>query len=245
MRSFQLRSPRWIDWFPVRERILNGYADCNGTVEPKNALMVDVGGGKGQYIRQFHQAFSNTPGRLILEDRPTILQQVRHQDVDIDPIELMAYDFFTPQIVRGKTSRPIARTFSAELYCTGARVYYFHNIFTNWSDDECSQILGNTVSAMTPGYSKLILNEVVLPDKGCSWQHAALDITMMTSFSGLLRTEERWHSLLTSSGLQQIIFWYPPDGADGVIEALRGEVDLTIRNPTYHATDAEYALPNE
>ena len=102
---------------------------------------------------------------------------------------------------------------------------------------------------MTPNYSKLILNEVVHPTAQCSLQHASLDIIMMTSFSGLHRFETHWRNLLTSLGLRDIEFWYPPGLGDGVIEAFRGEqrenIDARIRQPTYHTTDANYTLPNE
>lgn len=106
------------------------------------------------------------------------------------------------------------------------------------------QILRNTVSAMKPGYSKLVLNEVILPVEKCPWQHAALDIIMMTSFSGRHRSETHWRSLLSSAGLTHVTFWYPPDIGDGVIVATR-ELDPRTREPTYHSTNANYTLPNE
>ena len=102
---------------------------------------------------------------------------------------------------------------------------------------------------MTPNYSKIILNEVVYSTAQCSLQNAALDIIMMTSFTGLHRSESHWRSLLASMGLREIKFWYPPGLGDGVIEAIRGEqnenTDLRIRAPTYHTTSANYMLPNE
>lgn len=100
---------------------------------------------------------------------------------------------------------------------------------------------------MTPGYSILVLNEVILPATNCPWQHAALDTIMMTSFSGLHRSETRFHQLLNSAGLEAIKFWYPPETGDGIVQAVRRveDFDPRTRKPTYHTTDAHYNLPNE
>ena len=126
-------------------------------------------------------------------------------------------------------------------------MYYFHFVFTDWSDEECIQILRNTASAMTPGYSILVLNEVFLPTKNCPWQQATLDVIMMSSFSGRHRSQRRLQELLTAAGLEVTKFWYPPLVGDSVVTAVRkqDEVDVRIRNPTYHTTTAQYHLPNE
>ena len=100
---------------------------------------------------------------------------------------------------------------------------------------------------MTPGYSILILNEVILPTEKCPWQHAALDIIMMSSFAGLHRSHRRLHELLTSVGLEDIKFWYPPEIGDGIVQAVvrQNGSDARIGNRTYHSTNAQYNLPNE
>lgn len=102
---------------------------------------------------------------------------------------------------------------------------------------------------MTPGYSKLIIHEAILPAEHCSWQMAAFDVIMMTTFSGSHRSESAWRSLLTSIGLQDIRFSYPPGMGDGFIEAMRidndDQIDARVRARTYHTTGARYALPNE
>ena len=74
---------------------------------------------------------------------------------------------------------------------------------------------------MTPGFSKLIINDVILPDSGCHWQHATYDIIMMSSFAGCLRSENDYKQLLGECGLEIEKFWYPPGVGDGVVEAVR------------------------
>ena len=83
----------WVDWFPVRERLLEGG-------DPESALLVDVGAGKGHDLLAFREKYP-CQGRLVLQD----LEQVISGIGDIDPaIELMAYDFFTEQLVQGNPS---------------------------------------------------------------------------------------------------------------------------------------------
>ena len=64
----------------------------------------------------------------------------------------------------------------------GARCYYFRSIFHDWPDEDCIKILKNTAAAMTPGYSKLLMSEFVLPVKDCPLYPALLDINMMGKF---------------------------------------------------------------
>lgn len=84
----------------------------------------------------------------------------------------------------------------------GARAYYMRSICRDWSDDKLGEILSNTVSAMKPGYSRLFINEWVIPDTGSPFLPAVLDIAMMALESGVERTESKWKELLGSVGLE-------------------------------------------
>ena len=106
---------------------------------------------------------------------------------------------------------------------SGARAYYTHFVLHDWPDDKCREILRHLISAMTPGYSKLLLNESVLPDVGCPSFFAAGDINMMSIMAGKKRSRGQWLELLQSVDLDVIEFWNSSDdGADdeGVIEAM-------------------------
>lgn len=52
---------------------------------------------------------------------------------------------------------------------------------------------------MEPGYSKLLICDLVLPDKHVPPFVAALDWEMMTYVAGHERTEKEWRSLLEDS----------------------------------------------
>lgn len=67
----------------------------------------------------------------------------------------------------------------------GARCYYFRSIFHDWPDADCIKILKRTAEAMTPGYSKLLLSEFILPASNTPLYPALLDINMMGEFACL------------------------------------------------------------
>ncbi|KAI1764980.1 putative O-methyltransferase [Hypoxylon sp. FL1150] len=185
----------WIDWFPVKERLLDG-ATANST------LIVDVGGGKGHDLLAFHEKHP-LHGRLVLQDLAAVTEKIK----DPNPaIELMSYDFFTPQPVEG------------------ARAYFYHHIFHDWSDVKCTEILTHVRAAMKPGYSRLLIHDMIIPEQGASTFHAMLDMAMMAFNSGMERTERQWRELLESVGFEVLKAWLPlEEDADGIIEAVLKE----------------------
>ncbi|OJJ02334.1 hypothetical protein ASPVEDRAFT_83842 [Aspergillus versicolor CBS 583.65] len=182
---------KWTEWYPVQSRVLDGALE--GTV-----LMVDVGGGDGHDILDFNSKFPNS-GRLVLEDLGVVTEGIREFDKSIEKI---SYDFFTEQPVKG------------------ARVYFYHHIFHDWSDDYCHKILQRVAAAMTPGYSKLLINEMLVPEQGATKYQAQSDIAMMAFGGGMERTKSQWRTLLGTAGFQIVEFWEPADEGDGIIEAV-------------------------
>jgi hypothetical protein len=73
------------------------------TLSEENAVaMVDVGGGVGQVTEKVMEANPQLQGRcFILQDLGPIVEQARAKD---PKYQIMEYDFFTPQPVRGKFS---------------------------------------------------------------------------------------------------------------------------------------------
>lgn len=75
---------------------------------------------------------------------------------------------------------------------------------------------------MTPGYSKLLLHEMIIPEVGASQFHAMLDMTMMAFNGGMERTKQQWTALLEKAGLKVVQFWDPAEeGGDGIVEAVK------------------------
>ena len=203
----------WIDWFPVEEVIFSGTSEASDAI-----LLVDVGGSKGHDLERFLAKYPLSKGRLILEDLPGVLKNMEGLDKNIKAIP---HDFFTPQPIKGKCypTIPVCR----KLTFPGARAYYTHFVLHDWPDDKCRDILRNIVLAMTPGYSKILLNESILPDIGCSSSLAAGDINMMSIMAGKKRSRREWLELLESVNLKIIRIWDSPDSDEGVLEAMLDE----------------------
>lgn len=71
---------------------------------------------------------------------------------------------------------------------------------------------------MTPGYSKIILNELVLPDRGCGMVAAQVDITMMACLAATERSERQWRQVVGSAGLKIEKIWTDVPEAESIIE---------------------------
>ncbi|KAL9096998.1 MAG: hypothetical protein Q9165_000962 [Trypethelium subeluteriae] len=98
----------WIEWFPVQERILTGFEGHQDDV-----LLIDIAGGRGHDIEAFRHKFSEVKGKLILQDLPAVISDIKMLDENIQRQE---YDFFTPQTVQGICAFPI--TWSVRSYCS-------------------------------------------------------------------------------------------------------------------------------
>ncbi|KAK2049472.1 O-methyltransferase [Colletotrichum somersetense] len=194
MAGYRQGRPSWMDdgFFPVAERLIK-----DADTSPDAAFLVDIGGSLGHDLDEFCRKHPNAPGRHILQDLPPVLSQVQKLDPKIEP---MAYDFHTEQPIKG------------------ARAYYLHSVLHDWTDDVGRSILSRITAAMKPGYSKLLVNENVLPPTGANWQTTALDIMMMTLFSARERTEEQWRSLLEPAGLKIVNIWTKGEGVESLIE---------------------------
>ena len=94
MTARKLNRPIFANWFPVQERIIDGFDQGK---DNSNVLMIDIGGGLGHDLERFKRTFPQAGGRLILQD---LARTVADASVG-EGIEAMAYDFFTPQPVKG------------------------------------------------------------------------------------------------------------------------------------------------
>lgn len=190
-----VNAPQWFEIYPAKDRLGSELKD-----DKDAALVVDVGGGQGHEISKFQKRFSHLRGRLILQDLP---ETFTHLDPAPDHVELMSHDFFREQPVKG------------------ARIYFLRQIMHDWPDKKCATILANIAKAMDPEYSRLLIDDYVLPDTGAKRREAGMDFLMMLFASGMERTRHQWEQLLDSVGLQIVKIWYPAEGRgeEPVIEA--------------------------
>ncbi|KAK0513545.1 hypothetical protein JMJ35_003909 [Cladonia borealis] len=205
----------WMDhgFYPVEDNLAGGVSG-----EEEAVLLVDVGGGTGTNLQEFHGKYPGLHGQLILQDKPEVIKQATGLD---QSIRTMAHDFFTEQPVKG------------------ARAYYMSSVLHDWTDEQCAEILANLKFAMTPMYSKLLIHEFVIPDTGAHWISTALDIMMMAVFSSRERREQDWRKILEGVGFRIIKIWTAEPGAESLIEA---ELATEIPEHTTHTlTEADGA----
>lgn len=207
------------DFFPVTDRL-----DTKGgfPVGSDGALLVNVGGGMGHDLREFKAQFPQMPGKIVLQERPEVIQQIKDT---ILGVELMEHNFFTGQPIRGKAAPkqrlPRPSNYSVEFAkCViGARAYYLHSVLHDWDDAKCRQILTNLRPAMHPRFSKLLINELIIPDSGVAWSVTSMDWLMMALGAVRERTASDWVALLESTGFRVVKIWTYEEGTESLIEA--------------------------
>ncbi|PHH61141.1 hypothetical protein CDD81_758 [Ophiocordyceps australis] len=169
-------------YYPVQERLIDGADTC-----PDAAFLVDIGGNVGHSLADLKHHYPQLPGNLILEDLPAVINQIEHLDPSIIRIP---YDFHTEQPIKG------------------ARAYFMRAILHDWSDQACLSILARIKTAMKPGYSRLLINELVIPPTGVYHEATALDLQLMVLLSSWERTRSQWHDLLENrAGLRIMRIW--------------------------------------
>ena len=223
MSGYHAERPSWMDkgFFPVEERLIHGSKREKGEV-----LLVDIGGGLGHDLEEFKHKHATLLGerRLILQEllKTTIQGAKRMRPW----MEAMAYNFFTPQPIKGEITGHSAKFVlfpNKSNEVAGARAYYMHSVLHDWPDEQCRQILRILKDAMEPGYSKILINENVLPESGASWQMTSLDWTMMAMAGSAERTEKQWRKLIGSVGLRVSGIWTKDPAYESLIEVNLGE----------------------
>lgn len=183
------------------DRELGSHAEADSGV-----LIVDVGGGRGKFVSTIRNSWPALRGRIVVQDLP---KEIEGRE-PAEGIEAMAYDFFTPQPIRG------------------AQIYLFVHIFHDWSDECCRQILANNTLAMTPGVSKLVIIDVVIAGVGALPFTAMMDSSMILH-GGMERTEKHWRALLEGAGLEVESIEGPKRGSvtgDSVIVAVKRDTGM-------------------
>ncbi|CAG8982199.1 hypothetical protein HYALB_00003635 [Hymenoscyphus albidus] len=177
-------------------------------------VFVDVGGGFGNQAMAVLEAFPELSGKLILQDLPQTLEHVPA----IDGIQVMAHNFFEPQVVK-------VMIYLKELRCrtniiSGAKFYYLRNILHDWPDEKSVVILKNIISAMEPD-SRILIDDKVLPNEKVHWQATQEDLTMMATLGSKERTVEQLRVLMDSAGLEVLdIVQYTTSLNDSIIVAV-------------------------
>ncbi|KAI1330330.1 putative O-methyltransferase [Xylariaceae sp. FL0255] len=194
MSAYRAGKPAWVDpgFYPVSD-LGQGFDSSAGEV-----LLVDVGGGLGHDLRELKQKHPTLPGKLVLQDREEVISTLADPD---GVFEATSHDFFTPQPVKA------------------ARAYYLHSVLHDWGDDDCIKILENLKPALKKGYSKILINEIVVPNQDATWPVTSMDQLVFVLGALQERSEAQWKSLLERAGLRVTKIYSYEMGSESLIEA--------------------------
>lgn len=178
MQAYRAGNKMWFEpgFYPVTDRLVKGFDASISEV-----FLVDVGGGKGHDLVAFATAYRSPPGKLVLQDQPSVIAEVPASFNSL--FAAAPHDFFTPQ--------PIQH----------ARAYFLHSVLHDWGDADCLRILANLKPALKPGYSRVLFNEIVVSEEDPTIQATSMDMMMLAHCDPAYeRTEEDWKTLFTKAG---------------------------------------------
>jgi hypothetical protein len=98
--------PSWLDVLRFDEELGKGLTGSD-------VAFVDVGGGQGQQCQALKDRFPSLPGRVILQDRPEVLEKA----LAVEGMERHPYDYVTEQPVKSSCRCPTLFAASAEPSC--------------------------------------------------------------------------------------------------------------------------------
>jgi demethylsterigmatocystin 6-O-methyltransferase len=194
MTDYHAGQKTWLDVFPFEERF-------GHNLDHNTPLFVDVGGELGHQCLALKARFPTFPGRVILQDLPAVLAQAL-PPLKENGIELMPSDFWTEQPIKG------------------ARAYYMRKIMHDYPDEKCVAILKNITAAMGQE-SVILIDEIILPNKGALWRATQSDLVMMSCLAGMERSRKQWEELMEKAELRIVGVWgYVEDTGRTVIMAV-------------------------
>jgi hypothetical protein len=164
------------------------------------ALVVDVGGGNGETLRQILARFPQPRGLVV--DRNDVVEAIAPAARLEGRIDVEGGSFF-------------------DRVPAGADIYLLVRVLHDWSDEDCVRILGTCRAAMSSNARLLIVEQILEPDPTLGRPTAyLLDMQMMAMFgSARERTEAEFGALLATSGFSALRL-IPTASPVSIIEAV-------------------------
>ncbi|KAI1140152.1 S-adenosyl-L-methionine-dependent methyltransferase [Hypoxylon sp. FL0543] len=200
MTAHRMGLKSWMDRPEVINEIVQAFKKVTAGKEggeEKGVSFVDIGGGVGHQCKAFKSRVPGLKGKIILEDLEEVVANAELEE----GIEKIGLDFLRGQPVKGAAS------------------YYFRSVLRNWSDQYARPILGYVRDAMDD-HSLLLIDELVLPDRGALRYETQFDLTMLAMLNAEARTEAHWRKLLADVGFEvkEIVF-YAEEAREAIIIA--------------------------
>ena len=105
------------------------------------------------------------------------------------------------------------------MFTLGALFYHLRHILHDWPDQQAVEILSQIRPAMDPQISRILINELIVPEQGeRALFGARSDFNMMSALAGVERTELQWHELIKAAGLKIDRIWTADPTSDSVLE---------------------------
>ena len=211
MRAQRTGQETWLDVFPSGR-----FAQDEESEAP---LFVDIGGGVGHQCAALKARFPSITRRVILQDLPKAIEHA----IPTDGVEPMIHNFWSERPVKGiLASNPCWKM--ADHSRTRSLVYYMRNVLHDYPDKKCVALLHNTMAAMSK-VSKILIDEMILPNVGTHWQAAQLNVGMMSSLAAMERSKSQWYTLMESAkSTIEEVYPYTAELHDSVmVVALRQE----------------------
>lgn len=106
----------------------------------------------------------------------------------------------------------------------GAKFYYLRAVLHDHPRHKVSKIVRNIKSVMAPD-SILLVDEMILPEAEVNAFAASVDMSMLTAFASMERTEAQWRVIFDEEGLEVVnTRIYNPITYEGVLDIrLRSE----------------------
>ncbi|KAG4219971.1 hypothetical protein PC116_g31550, partial [Phytophthora cactorum] len=162
----------------------------------EKGLYVNIGGSIGHQCAQFKEKYPMLQGRVVLQDLPHSIARA----LPTPGVENMAHDMFKPQ--------PII----------GAKFYYLRAVLHNQPPHKVRRLLENIKTAMGPD-SVLLIDEMVFPEAGVNYIAASIDMTMLSTFASMERTEAQWRETFEDVALKLVrTYTYNPLGYESVMD---------------------------
>ncbi|KAK0665928.1 S-adenosyl-L-methionine-dependent methyltransferase [Cercophora samala] len=174
--------------------------DLAAGADEKTILFVDIGGSRGHQCIAFREKYPDLKGRVILQDLPHVIDEVKANPLPgFEQVETDTHDMFTPQTIKG------------------ARAYYFRNVFHDWPDEKCKEILENLRPALSKD-SVVLIDDIVVPDVGASWRATLADMTMAVCLAAMQRSETQWQNMAHSAEFKVLkVLRYRKEFEDAVL----------------------------
>ncbi|TGO73651.1 hypothetical protein BELL_0344g00120 [Botrytis elliptica] len=101
----------------------------------------------------------------------------------------------------------------------GALLYYLRYISHDWPQADMIQILNHIRRAMKPVYSKVIINDWIVPADGASKLMTAQDLNMMATGGGMKCIQALHEKYIAAAGLKIRGIWKADDDiSESVVE---------------------------